>query len=159
MHKQVALELAAFLDSPQARALAAPDRAGQQRIVEAFLVACYEDLGKAPKLLDGHDLHEILGHVLPAHFGKRDALAEHVPAVLEAFLDHLEATHVVSQAFEMRQGLAATAPEFLEAVRTGQAAHHHAPRQEPVVHKVEKLGRNDPCSCGSGLKYKKCHGR
>ncbi|MFH1475113.1 MAG: SEC-C metal-binding domain-containing protein, partial [Chloroflexota bacterium] len=22
-----------------------------------------------------------------------------------------------------------------------------------------KLGRNDPCHCGSGLKYKKCHGR
>ncbi len=23
----------------------------------------------------------------------------------------------------------------------------------------EKIGRNDPCWCGSGLKYKKCHGR
>jgi hypothetical protein len=22
---------------------------------------------------------------------------------------------------------------------------------------TEKLGRNDPCHCGSGLKYKKCH--
>jgi Predicted metal-binding protein related to the C-terminal domain of SecA len=22
-----------------------------------------------------------------------------------------------------------------------------------------KLGRNDPCWCGSGLKYKKCHGK
>jgi preprotein translocase subunit SecA len=24
---------------------------------------------------------------------------------------------------------------------------------------VPKLGRNDPCYCGSGLKFKKCHGR
>ena len=23
----------------------------------------------------------------------------------------------------------------------------------------EKIGRNAPCPCGSGLKYKKCHGR
>ena len=23
----------------------------------------------------------------------------------------------------------------------------------------EKLGRNDPCWCGSGKKYKHCHGR
>ena len=23
---------------------------------------------------------------------------------------------------------------------------------------VPKVGRNDPCSCGSGKKYKKCHG-
>ncbi|MHB1463471.1 MAG: SEC-C metal-binding domain-containing protein [Armatimonadota bacterium] len=22
----------------------------------------------------------------------------------------------------------------------------------------QKIGRNDPCPCGSGLKYKKCHG-
>jgi preprotein translocase subunit SecA len=26
------------------------------------------------------------------------------------------------------------------------------------VHKSEKVGRNDPCPCGSGKKYKKCHG-
>ncbi|QJE74890.1 YchJ family protein [Aerophototrophica crusticola] len=24
--------------------------------------------------------------------------------------------------------------------------------------RVEKVGRNDPCPCGSGKKYKKCHG-
>ncbi len=23
----------------------------------------------------------------------------------------------------------------------------------------QKIGRNDPCPCGSGKKYKKCHGR
>ena len=23
----------------------------------------------------------------------------------------------------------------------------------------DKVGRNDPCPCGSGKKYKKCHGR
>jgi preprotein translocase subunit SecA len=27
-----------------------------------------------------------------------------------------------------------------------------------VVRKGEKVGRNDPCPCGSGKKYKKCHG-
>jgi preprotein translocase subunit SecA len=27
------------------------------------------------------------------------------------------------------------------------------------VHVGKKVGRNDPCPCGSGLKYKKCHGR
>jgi preprotein translocase subunit SecA len=27
----------------------------------------------------------------------------------------------------------------------------------PVV-KGQKVGRNDPCPCGSGKKYKKCHG-
>jgi uncharacterized protein YecA (UPF0149 family) len=27
-----------------------------------------------------------------------------------------------------------------------------------VGKKDEKAGRNDPCPCGSGKKYKKCHG-
>ncbi|HET7616087.1 MAG TPA: SEC-C metal-binding domain-containing protein, partial [Bacillales bacterium] len=31
-------------------------------------------------------------------------------------------------------------------------------RNKPVV-KGEKVGRNDPCPCGSGKKYKHCHGR
>jgi len=31
-------------------------------------------------------------------------------------------------------------------------------RARPVVRHVEKVGRNDPCPCGSGKKYKKCHG-
>ena len=32
------------------------------------------------------------------------------------------------------------------------------PRQETVVRTQPKVGRNDPCPCGSGKKYKKCHG-
>jgi SEC-C motif-containing protein len=29
----------------------------------------------------------------------------------------------------------------------------------PVVRETPKVGRNDPCSCGSGKKYKKCCGK
>lgn len=35
--------------------------------------------------------------------------------------------------------------------------HHHA--VEPFVRQAPKVGRNDPCSCGSGKKFKKCCGR
>ncbi len=30
--------------------------------------------------------------------------------------------------------------------------------REPIVRDEAKVGRNDPCPCGSGRKYKKCHG-
>lgn len=30
---------------------------------------------------------------------------------------------------------------------------------EPYRRQMPKVGRNDPCPCGSGKKYKKCHGR
>lgn len=29
---------------------------------------------------------------------------------------------------------------------------------QPFVRKAKKMGRNDPCFCGSGKKYKQCHG-
>ncbi|MFT5234537.1 MAG: SEC-C motif-containing protein [Candidatus Krumholzibacteriia bacterium] len=31
--------------------------------------------------------------------------------------------------------------------------------RQPIVREEPKIGRNDPCSCGSGKKYKKCCGR
>ena len=30
--------------------------------------------------------------------------------------------------------------------------------KKPVVNAAKKVGRNDPCPCGSGKKYKKCCG-
>ena len=30
--------------------------------------------------------------------------------------------------------------------------------RKPVRRDEPKVGRNDPCPCGSGKKYKKCHG-
>ena len=30
---------------------------------------------------------------------------------------------------------------------------------QPFVRNMQKVGRNDPCPCGSGKKYKHCHGR
>jgi preprotein translocase subunit SecA len=34
-----------------------------------------------------------------------------------------------------------------------------AEKAEPVRRERPKVGRNDPCPCGSGKKYKKCHGK
>ena len=40
------------------------------------------------------------------------------------------------------------------------AAQRTAPREKPQpVHVEKKIGRNDPCPCGSGKKYKNCHGK
>jgi preprotein translocase subunit SecA len=32
-------------------------------------------------------------------------------------------------------------------------------RRDPVVNTDPKVGRNDPCPCGSGKKYKNCCGK
>ena len=33
------------------------------------------------------------------------------------------------------------------------------PKPQPIVRGEKKIGRNDPCPCGSGKKYKNCHGK
>ncbi|OLN26044.1 Protein export cytoplasm protein SecA ATPase RNA helicase [Desulfovibrio sp. DV] len=41
---------------------------------------------------------------------------------------------------------------------SGAAAAAEAAKKEPTRREAPKVGRNDPCPCGSGKKYKKCHG-
>ncbi|HEV7617031.1 MAG TPA: preprotein translocase subunit SecA [Burkholderiaceae bacterium] len=47
------------------------------------------------------------------------------------------------------------APEELLA----PTATAEASKPQPMVNAVPKVGRNDPCPCGSGKKYKQCHGK
>lgn len=42
---------------------------------------------------------------------------------------------------------------------TGSEALTHTHSDAPKNADGEKIGRNDPCFCGSGKKYKKCHGQ
>ena len=44
------------------------------------------------------------------------------------------------------------------AIREQRVAAQTKPSAAPLTVPVAKLGRNDLCPCGSGLKYKRCHG-
>ncbi|KIO44156.1 MULTISPECIES: preprotein translocase subunit SecA [Sanguibacteroides] len=66
-----------------------------------------------------------------------------------------EASEDVRQAEERRTDLS--------KMKTGRSdmapqANREQRKQEPV-HVGPKVGRNDPCPCGSGKKYKNCHGK
>jgi len=53
----------------------------------------------------------------------------------------------------MAAAVARAHAHFLEL----RGAHAARPAQ-PLRRSAEKVGRNDPCPCGSGLKFKKCCG-
>ena len=55
------------------------------------------------------------------------------------------------QAFNARQAQQGAQNSGMKSGRQGQGV--------TVVRTVPKVGRNDPCPCGSGKKYKNCHGR
>ena len=40
-----------------------------------------------------------------------------------------------------------------------QEAAEEPEAAQPFVRDGEKVGRNDPCPCGSGKKFKHCHGK
>ncbi len=66
------------------------------------------------------------------------------------------------RALEFQHAEAATMPQqALEQSGDGRpTVGETAPLvQEPVMRDQPKIGRNDPCPCGSGKKYKQCHGK
>ena len=72
------------------------------------------------------------------------------------------ATLPVKQESEMKEAHQPTSNQ--KGLRTSRndapEAQRTAPREKPQpVHVEKKVGRNDPCPCGSGKKYKNCHGR
>lgn len=82
-----------------------------------------------------------------------DRLAEFIahPAVLMTSLKNAEPADVGSRLERLIEN---DGPLGL-----GNGAHGLAPSGTPTIARsAPKIGRNDPCHCGSGKKYKKCHG-
>ncbi|MEZ4388725.1 MAG: preprotein translocase subunit SecA [Candidatus Krumholzibacteriia bacterium] len=76
----------------------------------------------------------------------RAELVQQAPAPRQPDPAELQARHQEVNAYEQTSGGGAAAgPET-----AGKAA--------PVKRDMPKVGRNDPCPCGSGKKYKQCHG-
>ena len=79
--------------------------------------------------------------------------------------DHKEFSGLSREAAMRRQRQqqqAAAAGDHRESPRGARpdpGPQEEAPRPAPVRHDGPKVGRNDPCPCGSGKKYKKCCGR
>lgn len=161
--RRILLDAAAFIDSSQAIEIVVASGSARtddiREVVQRYLAVCYTDLGKAPRLLDGDDVETALRECLPRHFGTKDPLAAVTEDVLAGYLSFLDETKVVPQAYEQRRALRDHADAFRAAVASG-AAHRDGiavtGRGKTVVHRVEKTGRNDPCPCGSGKKFKKC---
>lgn len=66
---------------------------------------------------------------------------------------------------EITRLMAAVAPSVINIAtllnaqrRQQQGGKAGGAAQQPVVREVPKVGRNDPCPCGSGKKFKKCCG-
>ena len=57
------------------------------------------------------------------------------------------------------QAVSALSNAEAENAQAAGSEQGSAEKQTPFVRDVPKVGRNDPCPCGSGKKYKQCHGK
>ena len=108
-------------------------------------------------------------------YGQKDPLVEYKKEsfdMFQAMLDRIDTTTIRSL-FNL-QVVAEESPEEIQRRRlaarrrggmqfTGPnqgaaAGGEEAGKVKTVVRDQPKVGRNDPCPCGSGKKYKKCHG-
>ncbi len=95
-------------------------------------------------------------------YSQRDPLVEYKREGFEAFTAMMERVEdeIVRYLFLLEP---AVAQEEKKVERRERSYSYSAPEKEekkpakPVT-RSEKVGRNDPCPCGSGKKYKKCHG-
>lgn len=83
----------------------------------------------------------------------RVASPEQLEAAQEQIADHSVPANVSFQHAEFDENVA---PEDLLAP---PQLNNEPAKQQPIVNALPKVGRNDPCPCGSGKKYKQCHGQ
>ncbi len=76
-------------------------------------------------------------------------------AEIDAAEEALAQSHVENVHFQHADFNPDAAPEELLA----PTANADDARSHPMVNAMAKVGRNDPCPCGSGKKYKQCHGK
>ncbi len=84
--------------------------------------------------------------------GQRDPLTEYQREAYDMFAEMVDSVKrdAVRYLFRVELAKPKTEPQRVEAAPTGPA-----PAKQAVS---DKVGRNDPCPCGSGKKYKRCHG-
>jgi preprotein translocase subunit SecA len=106
-------------------------------------------------------------------YGQKDPLVEYKKEsfdMFQAMLDRID-TFTIRSLFNL-QVVAEQAPDELQRRRAARPrsmnftgpnqgaapAGEEAGKVKTVTRSEPKVGRNDPCPCGSGKKYKKCHG-
>jgi len=92
-------------------------------------------------------------------YGQRDPVVEYKFEGFEMFEEMVSSIQrdAVRMILNVRIDKEHGTPKREKVAEPVTATHGEGPRK-PVVRSVEKVGRNDPCPCGSGKKYKKCHG-
>ena len=91
-------------------------------------------------------------------YGQRDPLIEYKFEGYEMFQEMIRSIQEDTLRYLFRVQIT-RAPERRQTTYNLSYSHSDGAEKAQPVRKQKKIGRNDPCRCGSGKKYKKCCGR
>lgn len=79
------------------------------------------------------------------------SIKKSVPYLFEEFLGYLSSTGTFNQSQKIKETIELCTPSYLNSFREDGSV-----KGTTYVKKYSDTGRNDPCPCGSGKKFKKC---
>ncbi|MBO8093926.1 MAG: SEC-C domain-containing protein, partial [Prosthecochloris sp.] len=92
-------------------------------------------------------------------YGQRDPLVEYKIETHEMFDGLVARIKEQTVDFIYRVELSPSRSVEVEKTEAYENKSDNTLKKEPVKRQGDKIGRNDPCPCGSGKKYKKCCGQ
>ncbi len=110
---------------------------------------------KNPKQEYKREAFEMFGEMLDQIKSDTISILSRVRIQSEQDVQRMEAERRQLQAMEFKHAAAPGLSGGQAAAGGGDAGGS----PEPVVREGRKIGRNEPCPCGSGKKFKQCHGR
>ncbi|MEM7503663.1 MAG: preprotein translocase subunit SecA [Pseudomonadota bacterium] len=120
---------------------------------------------KNPKQEYKREAFEMFGEMMDQVKHDTISILSRVRVQNEDDVAKMEADRRAAQAMEFKHAQAPGLPQQAppQQAGAGEAAGQQRPAgvspQAPFVRGKRKVGRNEPCPCGSGKKYKQCHGR
>jgi preprotein translocase subunit SecA len=116
---------------------------------------------KNPKQEYKREAFEMFGAMLDQIKHDTISILSRVRIQSQEDVERMEAQRRAAQAMEFRHAEASALSQQQAPAGPGGAAPPPpaATPSTPFVRSERKVGRNEPCPCGSGKKYKQCHGR
>ena len=141
-----------FAESFAAGQLAAPVRDFVPEILAHFGTATRQLDRNFPDEISPGTLATVLTESLP-RLVLPDPARPHAPEVVARFLEYLQESGRLGEGDDWAAQIRIIARSYQERLKPGGGVKGFTIRKPEGVSPV---GRNDPCPCGSGRKYKKC---
>ena len=125
-------------------------------LLKVFLDACHRELRIPPADLDEDSLREVLLRKMPRRIAAKRRGSELGVRVVRDFYEYDQGSGPRTLSPERAKVFEEAEERFPDLLAGGEVESSTA--VEPLRAEGAKVGRNDPCPCGSGKKAKKCCG-